>query len=121
MANWSKIKHLYADNWPEISRNIRFGRARGRCEHCGVLHGQRRLFSPKGSPVILATAHRDHDPNNNRATNLMSLCQECHLQHDRADNARRAKLTRSLKRLFRQPTLFRFEEKNPYEEPKNDL
>jgi hypothetical protein len=34
--------------------------------------------------VILAAAHRDHDPTNNRLGNLQSLCQRCHLTHDRA-------------------------------------
>ena len=89
-----------------MSHNIRFVRARGRCESCGALHGQRRLFSPTQSAVILACAHLDHDPAHNRATNLRALCQECHLRHDRADNLERAALTRFLKRLFRQPTLF---------------
>lgn len=106
MSNWTKIKHLYPPHWAVISHNIRFGRARGRCESCGVRHGQRRLFSPTQSAVILACAHLDHDPTNNRATNLRALCQECHLRHDRADNTGRAALTRFLKRLFRQPTLF---------------
>ena len=106
MSNWAKIKHLYPPHWAKISHNIRFVRARGRCESCGVLHGQRRLFSPTHSAVILACAHLDHDPANNRATNLRALCQACHLRHDRADNAARAALTRFLKRLLRQPTLF---------------
>jgi hypothetical protein len=34
--------------------------------------------------VILAAAHLDHDPANNRLRNLRSLCQRCHLLHDRA-------------------------------------
>jgi hypothetical protein len=33
--------------------------------------------------VILAAAHLDHDPTNNRARNLRCLCQRCHLRHDR--------------------------------------
>lgn len=106
MSNWTKIKHLYPSHWAKISHNIRFVRARGRCESCGAVHGQRRLFSPTQSAVILACAHLDHDPANNRATNLRALCQECHLRHDRADNTARAALTRFLKRLLRQPTLF---------------
>ncbi|MBL8204012.1 MAG: hypothetical protein JNM09_07265 [Blastocatellia bacterium] len=106
MSNWTKIKHRYPPHWSAISHNIRFGRARGRCESCGALHGQRRLFSPTQSAVILACAHLDHDPAHNRATNLRALCQECHLHHDRADNLKRAALTRFLKRLLRQPSLF---------------
>ena len=103
---------LYPPNWRALSHYIRFVCAKGRCQNCGVCHGQRRLLTEKHGPVILATAHLDHDPTNNKHSNLRSLCQECHLAHDRADNTKRAQLTRFLKRLFRQPTLFRFEEQN---------
>jgi hypothetical protein len=34
--------------------------------------------------VVLAAAHIDHNPRNNRMRNLASLCQRCHLLHDRA-------------------------------------
>ena len=34
--------------------------------------------------VVLAAAHLDNDPANNRLRNLRSLCQRCHLVHDRA-------------------------------------
>jgi hypothetical protein len=34
--------------------------------------------------VVLAAAHLDHNPANNRARNLRCLCQRCHLRHDRA-------------------------------------
>lgn len=50
--------------------------------------------------VVLATAHRDHDPTNNRSRNLMALCQRCHLIHDRAEHRRRRWLT-----LFRRKAL----------------
>jgi len=29
--------------------------------------------------IVLAAAHLDHDPSNNRPGNLRSLCQRCHL------------------------------------------
>jgi hypothetical protein len=32
--------------------------------------------------VVLATAHLDGDPTNNRWTNLRALCQRCHMLHD---------------------------------------
>ena len=32
--------------------------------------------------VVLACAHLDHDPGNNRPTNLAALCQRCHMLHD---------------------------------------
>lgn len=31
---------LYPIDWPELSRLIRFGRAKGRCEACGRPHGR---------------------------------------------------------------------------------
>lgn len=121
-------RKLYGPNWKQISHNIRFGRARGRCEHCGVLHGQRRLFGRKHSVVILTTAHLDQDPTNNSAINLKALCQECHLEYDRQPNQeklrqtwqtrgkeilRKMSETRFLRRLRRQPTLFPCDEKPP--------
>lgn len=33
--------------------------------------------------VILAAAHLNHDPRDNRMRNLHALCQRCHLKHDR--------------------------------------
>ena len=41
------------------------------------------LIFQRRTRVVLATAHLDHDPANNRARNLRSLCQRCHLRHDR--------------------------------------
>ncbi len=34
--------------------------------------------------MVLAAAHLDHDPANNRLRNLRALCQRCHMLHDRA-------------------------------------
>ncbi|HEY7580946.1 MAG TPA: hypothetical protein VH855_25415 [Acetobacteraceae bacterium] len=34
--------------------------------------------------VVLAAAHLDSDPTNNRLTNLRAFCQRCHLLHDRS-------------------------------------
>jgi hypothetical protein len=33
--------------------------------------------------VVLAAAHLDNDPTNNRLVNLRALCQRCHMLHDR--------------------------------------
>jgi hypothetical protein len=33
--------------------------------------------------VVLAAAHLDSDPTNNRMKNLCALCQRCHMPHDR--------------------------------------
>jgi ribosomal protein S14 len=56
---------------------------------------QLRLDGSAGKPalprtrVVLATAHLDHDPGNNRPRNLAALCQRCHLVHDRPEHRRR--------------------------------
>ena len=43
--------------------------------------------------VVLATAHLDHDPTNNRPRNLKALCQRCHMLHDHREHRRRRFLT----------------------------
>jgi hypothetical protein len=57
--------------------------------------------------VVLATAHLDHDPTNNRPSNLKALCQRCHLRHDRREHRRRSRITirrrRALGDLFDGP------------------
>jgi hypothetical protein len=57
--------------------------------------------------VVLATAHLDHDPGNNRPRNLAALCQRCHLAHDRPEHRRRRAATlhrrRALGDLFAGP------------------
>jgi hypothetical protein len=52
-----------------------------------------QLVSLKATRVVLATAHRDHDPTNNRPRNLVAFCQRCHLGHDREEHQRRRRLT----------------------------
>lgn len=51
-----------------------------------------------GSKVVLTVAHLDHTPENVDETNLLALCQRCHLAYDRdhhtAERARRAAVTR---------------------------
>lgn len=94
------LKHLYPANWKEISHQIRFVRAGGRCEHCNAPHNGIRLRTGEvldrtaaialldvglqlvGARVILTTAHLNHDPTDNRPENLAALCQKCHLAHD---------------------------------------
>ena len=136
---------LYPIDWPELSRMVRFRRAKGRCEHCARPHGRdvvhlgdgtwwdeeavvwrdgrgRRLrylpspdeFTPRqqvlggiASPapfqvtrVVLASAHLNHDPGDNRPRNLAALCQRCHLAHDRPEHRRQRWTT-----LFRRRAL----------------
>lgn len=87
-------KKLYHPKWSLISRLIRFGRAKGRCEvaGCGAVHHE--AHPVHGYYVKLATAHLDQDIRNNRFSNLRAMCQSCHLKHDRADNADRRRYGR---------------------------
>ena len=45
------------------------------------------------SRIILAAAHLNHDPSNNRWRNLRGLCQRCHLVHDRRHHLRQRWIT----------------------------
>src|SRR5271169_4411982 len=47
--------------WPDLMETARFRKTR----------------------VVLAAAHLDSDPTNNRLKNLRALCQRCHMLHDR--------------------------------------
>ena len=48
--------------------------------------------------VILAAAHLDHDPSNNRMRNLRSLCQRCHMIHDHPHHLAQRRITYLLRR-----------------------
>lgn len=102
----------YPKDWKTISQRIRFERAGGKCEWCGVEHmavGTRdilgkwhnwddiqdmnseyamSLFTEEWLAdgfcvrIILTTAHLNHDVTNNRDENLAALCQKCHNGHD---------------------------------------
>jgi hypothetical protein len=41
------------------------------------------LIPGRTTRIVLAAAHLDHNPTNNRLRNLKSLCQRCHMIHDR--------------------------------------
>lgn len=43
--------------------------------------------------VVLAAAHLDHDPGNNRASNLRAYCQRCHMLHDKPEHLRQRHIT----------------------------
>ena len=58
--------------------------------------------------VVLATAHLDHDPTNNRPGNLKALCQRCHMLHDRQEHRRRRLLTLRQRKALGDPSLGRY-------------
>lgn len=115
------LRWYYPIDWPQLSHWVRFVRACGQCEHCKRPHSrhidcladgrwqdpksglwrdaQGRKSDPPGlqavhqTRVLLAAAHLDHDPSNNRAANLRALCQRCHMLHDRPHHAAQRRLT----------------------------
>jgi hypothetical protein len=50
--------------------------------------------------VILAAAHLDHNPGNNRLGNLRSFCQRWHLIHDRPHHLAQRRITYLLRRAL---------------------
>jgi hypothetical protein len=50
--------------------------------------------------VVLAAAHLDHNPRNNRVRNLRSLCQRCHMIHDRPHHLAQRRITYLLRRAL---------------------
>lgn len=102
-----KDKSIYPKNWKEISKRIRFERAKNRCEECGVPNGQliyrdesgwhlapeghhsdsMALDGVKFTKIVLTVAHLDHDTKNNDNKNLKALCQRCHLRLDAKQHA----------------------------------
>lgn len=82
----------YPKDWPVISRRIRVGRAKGRCEcigecgrgthagRCPNLNGKPAYGT--GSKVVLTVAHLDHTPEHCDDDNLRAMCQGCHLHYD---------------------------------------
>lgn len=102
-----------AAGWPAIRAAIREQRAGLACEcsgQCGDRHQEgrcgarhltwicRRPDRPaeytvaerglvvdgvRARRIIIGVAHLDHDPTNNSHSNLLAVCQRCHLLHDR--------------------------------------
>lgn len=116
-------KHRYPKNWKEISKKIRFERAKNMCESCGVYNNAKGIRLPDGSfqecpphlatetqafwcemngfkmiKIVLTVAHLDHNPENNDESNLMAMCQRCHNRYDRKHrNETRNKAKKQLK------------------------
>lgn len=86
----------YPRNWAAISKRIRHERARGRCEcrgECGVDHGGRCPVingerNARGSRVVLTVAHLDHTPEHAEDSNLLAMCNACHLRLDADEHQR---------------------------------
>jgi hypothetical protein len=75
----------YCHDWKLRSRFVRFYRARNKCEKCSAENYKSHPVT--GSKVILTVAHLDHDISNNSLSNLMAMCQRCHLRYDAKQHA----------------------------------
>jgi len=114
----------YPKDWPEISKRIRFDRAKGRCEWCNAPHNGWRdqegnWFEPEFAEtfphmtedmikIVITTAHLgidkpDGTPGDKADTmdcrdeNLAALCQRCHLNFDRTDHINNRRRNRRLR------------------------
>lgn len=61
----------YPDNWKQIATAVK-NDAGWKCEACKSKHGP--------IPNVLTVHHVDFDKSNCRFTNLVALCQRCHLK-----------------------------------------
>ncbi len=61
----------YPKDWEEIARRVKDA-AGWRCEHCGHPHDPINRYT-------LTVHHLDMNPANCADTNLVALCQRCHL------------------------------------------
>lgn len=91
----------YPADWKIRSLLIRRHRARWRCEcdgRCGRpsdhLDTDGRCHNRQGQPahgigstVVLTVAHLDHQPEHSQLSNLLAMCQGCHLHYDRDHHA----------------------------------
>lgn len=89
-------KHRYPINWKEISEDIRFNRAKNKCEVCGAINYSyvnkytRELCTQDEDDaiqIILTVAHLDHIPENCDYSNLKAMCQKCHNSYDASHRA----------------------------------
>jgi hypothetical protein len=76
---------------------LRWRNGRGRHAHWPDLV---EAIQERQTRVILAAAHLDHNPGNNRARNLKSLCQRCHMIHDRPYHLAQRRITYLLRRAL---------------------
>jgi hypothetical protein len=90
------VRALPDGSWYDAARQT-WRNARGRPTRGPGTEEETR--SPQ-TRVVLAAAHLDHDPANNRLGNLRSLCQRFHLIHDRPHHLAQRRITYLLRRTL---------------------
>src|SRR3990167_5205081 len=110
----------YPANWKEISLHIR-ERDGWKCKWCGLHNGAVGYREENGKfiklynsaddvdmqaevlelidgvkiiTIVLTVAHINHDVSDNSDSNLVALCQKCHLSHDAKIHAKHSMETR---------------------------
>ena len=91
-----RLRPLYPRDWKQISRQVRFGRAGGRCEACGRPHGvilrclpDGRWLDPERGFWRDARGRAARDPDLVERTRLRTtrvILAAAHLDHDPANN-----------------------------------
>jgi len=91
-----ELRKFYGRIWRTVTRPRILARAGHRCEKCGVANYEVGIREPNGlfRPVparkrrgheiriVLTVAHLNHVAGSDEDTNLMALCQRCHLLYD---------------------------------------
>ena len=75
-----RIDLYVSSRWLRLSDSIRFGRALGYCEMCGMPHGA--IAADGRTLIFLGCAHLNGDPSDLRPENLRALCSQCHFLYD---------------------------------------
>ena len=96
------IKNYPAD-WRAISLNVRQS-AGWKCQHCGIRQGALTAKAARTfrgtAKVVLTVAHLGETKHNKHdVSQLMALCQACHLKEDQADHRKAAAETRRLRKI----------------------
>ncbi len=76
------VRCLPDGRWLDEAAGLR-GRWRDGRGHLCALPSPADFARSRTTRVVLAAAHLDHDPAHNHPRNLRSLCQRCHMLHDR--------------------------------------
>ena len=99
--------HYKGDDWYQVRAQV-LRRAHNCCELCFLRNGHAVFRDRRGQPVtpdapgakgpilvVQTIAHVNQDPADNRLTNLLALCQRCHLRIDLPYNQVKAAATRA--------------------------
>ncbi|MCJ2101240.1 hypothetical protein, partial [Methylobacterium sp. E-046] len=85
-ADGRMVYHLGNGRWWDADTNRWRG---GWGRRIRIAAGADILSVVRRTRVVLAAAHREHDPSNNADANLPAFCQRCQQLHDRPAHPRR--------------------------------